>query len=234
MQLATSDKGVRQVRRVRLEAYLAGGLGLMGVVPSVNGGVISINVNSPDITGVNGGAAAGGYTPIANWGGTGVTLLLRAGESVITPGYPTWGLSGANGNLQFSGSVAVPDTFSGGALIGSYNSFSAYSALFFTSFFSPAADIPAGKYLGFRFNDGVSTDWNYGWIELTWDSAAKEFYIKSAAYESVANWAITTPSAVPEPTSGAVVALLMGGAAARQWRKKRRESQASAGESSAS
>jgi len=44
----------------------------------------------------------------------------------------------------------------------------------------------------------------------------------SAAYEDTGA-AIQTPAnaPVPEPASGAVVALLMGGTALRQWRKKR-------------
>jgi hypothetical protein len=71
---------------------------------------------------------------------------------------------------------------------------------------------------------------NYGWLEVTWDSASKDFQIFSGAYEDQVGVAIRAgdgagPAAVPEPGTWAAAALLAGGAAFVRWRKRRDETQ---------
>ena len=83
------------------------------------------------------------------------------------------------------------------------------------------SDFGPNSFLGFKTAAG-----RYGYIEVLWTASTNTFKLVSAAYESDVGVAIQTPSgggAVPEPASGAVVALLMGGTALRQWRKKRRQ-----------
>ena len=71
---------------------------------------------------------------------------------------------------------------------------------------------------------------NYGWLEVTWDSASQDFRIFSGAYEDQVDVAILAgagagPAAVPEPGTWAAAALLAGGAAFARWRKRRDEAQ---------
>jgi hypothetical protein len=58
-------------------------------------------------------------------------------------------------------------------------------------------DFGAGSYLGF-----VSQDGNAGWLEVTWDSASREFQILSGAFESEPGVGILAgATAIPEPSS---------------------------------
>jgi hypothetical protein len=92
-------------------------------------------------------------------------------------------------------------------------------------------DFGPNSFLGFRTTTG-----QYGYIEVLWTASTNTFKLVSAAYESDVGLAIQTPGGapVPEPASGAVVALLMGGTALRQWNKKRRDQETACDESLAS
>jgi hypothetical protein len=78
-------------------------------------------------------------------------------------------------------------------------------------------DFGPGSYMGFQTSQG-----NYGWLEVTWDSASADFEIFSGAYESTPNVAIRAGAgaAIPEPGTWAAAALLAGGAAFMRWRKR--------------
>lgn len=223
--MARSSKRIRN--KNRLGAYLAAGAGSLGMVSSAEAVVISINIGNPgfNIGGTNAGLPPGGYQRVKNFPTSG------AGYFFIFNSY--YGKSGfqAVNNIAFSKILNSTDT--GLKVFGSETSIDNTSYFSVVAMFKDnngtAPDIGANQYLGFRL--GSSGTYNYGYFELTWTSARNEFEIKSAAYESIANTPIFTPSdgggdgggAVPEPASGAIAALLMGGTALRQWRKKQRQ-----------
>jgi len=136
--------------------------------------------------------------------------------------YGQWGLSGFEG-LSFAngGSNASPFKFSLNDSIGSSANWGGGGD---TSLFQKYADVSpnfgSGSYMGFRTAQN-----NYGWLEVTWDSASQDFRIFSGAYEDQAGVAILAgagpgPAAVPEPGTWAASALLAGGAAFVRWRKR--------------
>lgn len=219
--MARSSKRIRN--KNRLGAYLAAGAGSLGMVSSAEAGVISINIGNTgfNIGGTNAGVQPGGYKGVYNFPTTG------AADFYILNGY--FGFTGfyAKSNIAFSRINPSPTSLKVFGSDTSIDNTSVFSGLALFKYNNDTApDIGANKYLGFRF--GSSGTYNYGYFELTWTSARNEFEIKSAAYESIANTPIFTPSgggggAVPEPASGAIAALLMGGTALRQWRKKQRQ-----------
>jgi MYXO-CTERM domain-containing protein len=75
--------------------------------------------------------------------------------------------------------------------------------------------------MGFRFGDG--TNWNYGWIEVTWTWGGSpqnsSFQILAAAYESNVGAAIVTPSGVvPLPGAAGLAAVGLVGLRGRRRR----------------
>ena len=234
-----SRTGSVRSRRDRLKTYLATGLGACGVATSAEAGVVSIDITNPDISGVNGGVSAGQYAkfvwPIAGSG------FIRIANNYFG-GYR--GLNGeynGSGRLQFaiSGGNTSPRNFSAGYQIDSNAAWSQSAS--YTSFRYQSSTAPVfgpNSFMGMRFSTNSGTDWYYGWVEVTWNGS-DEFEILAAAYEDTLNTPILAGNtggggAVPEPASGAVVALLMGGTALRQWRKKRRENDAANSDSLAS
>ena len=83
-------------------------------------------------------------------------------------------------------------------------------------------DFGSGSHMGFRVDDGIG-DFNYGWLEVTWNSATDRFQILSGAYESDLNTPILAGSgaitAIPEPSTYAVAAglLILG---VWSWRRR--------------
>ena len=78
--------------------------------------------------------------------------------------------------------------------------------------------------MGFRFGGG--SDCDYGYLEVTWNSAHTTWQVLSGAYESTPNTAILTPAPVPEPGAatmafGALASLCLGGRALKRWRQQR-------------
>jgi hypothetical protein len=235
-----SRTGSVRSRRDRLKTYLATGLGACGVASSAEAGVVSININSPNISGVNAGLSAGSSITITPW------PIAGAGYIDIYNSYGGyWGLDGdyggGDGELQFAinGGYASPRNFSAGSPIdNSANWTSGAPATVFRSGTYLAPAFAPNSFMGMRFTTNLGTDWYYGWVEVTWNGS-DEFEILAAAYEDTLNTPILAGNtggggAVPEPASGAVVALLMGGTALRQWRKKRRENDAANSDSLAS
>jgi hypothetical protein len=106
-----------------------------------------------------------------------------------------------------------------------------YKTLFSVVTFGPVVntspDFGSGSYMGFVFGSG--SNFNYGWIEVTWSGSTNTFEILAAAYESQANTAILAGDvgsvSAPAPSPASLLALIAGGAALRQWRQRRRSKQ---------
>jgi hypothetical protein len=226
---------IGSVRRARLEAYLAAGVGAVGLAASSEAGVVII-----DLTGKTGDNM--GISP-----GPGAFPAGFQSFSDIVPRATVFGWNNYNGNFGISvqtpgGGLAVtgyspystPVIFGSGALINSSSGVfdGNYLASAFKSNYRTVADVGPNSYLGF-----LTTAGQFGYFEVLWTSSTNTFRLVSGAYESNPGDSIQTPagfSAVPEPSSMAVVALLVGGTALRQWRKKRRDQVATSDESLAS
>ena len=224
----------------RLLAALTLGIAAAALVPSVEAGVVTINLTDTrndgttttddTIAGVNAGVTAGNFLILANWLGANTGTLNLTNAVAITY-VVVWGPVGSD-NLEFayaSGTIG-PARFSGGALIDSSDfSYSPSSSDAFLRIdvgpttISLAPAFGAGNYLGFRFGSGGT--YNYGYLGATWDGSSN-FQITSGAYESTAGQSITIPggggSSVPDSSSTGLMGLLFAGAAVRQWRKSRR------------
>jgi len=216
--MKTTKKSVGgSARRARLEAYLAVGVGAIGLAASSEAAVISIDLTGK--TGDNMGVAAGGFQNMFD-------VLPNSQQLLVVNGYNgNTGLSVQGGGglaLTGGGAFDTPVKFGSGATIDSSSSFNnGYVPSAFKNNFRTVGDFGANSFLGFMTAAG-----QYGYFEVTWTASTNTFKLISAAYESTPGVAIQTPSgggAVPEPASGAIAALLMGGTALRQWRKKRRE-----------
>ena len=222
-------------RRYRLNTYLATGLGACGLASSAEAAVVSINITSPNISGVNAGVASGAKTVITSWPIAGAGTL-EIHNAYVNDDETLWGFDGESngaGRLDFaySGVYADPRNFSAGSLIDSSANWTSRGNDTAFRYISGPNDFKApvfgtNSFMGFRFSTNGNVDVYYGWLEVTWNGT-DTFQILAAAYEDTPNTAIAAGStgggAVPEPASSAVVALLMGGTALRQWRKKRCE-----------
>ena len=208
----------------RLGAYLAAGLGVSGAAMSTSEAaivIIDIGPSGFNIGGVNAGLRYGNYLKRNNFPFTGAGMLFDANGS-----YHLWGLF-CNSGLSFAsgGSYASPSKFSLGDSIGGYANWNLSPDMLFQYFSDVSPNFGPGSYMGFRTAQN-----NYGWLEVTWDSASQDFQIFSGAYEDQAGVAILAgagagPAAVPEPGTWAAAALLAGGAAFARWRKRRDETQ---------
>ena len=229
-------------RRARLGAYLATGVGSIGLGTSADAGVISIDLTG--YTADNMGIAPGpGSYPT----GRGVINNFKPGNKLrgfnnlhgaytgVSLQSQDGGISTLVGILTTSGNgiYDIPINVGAGVSIGPSSGYfqGGYSSTVFKNGLRSAPDFGPSSFLGFRTTTG-----QYGYIEVLWTASTNTFKLVSAAYESDAGVAIQTPSGapVPEPASGAVVALLMGGTALRQWRKKRQASQEACNEDLAS
>jgi len=204
----------------RLGAYLAAGLGVSGAAMSTSeAALITINIGPSgfDIDGVDAGLDYLYKESRNNF------PLNGAGRLFVNNGlFANWGLYGGNG-LSFAsgGSAASPSKFSLGDSIGSSANWGGnQSQSMFRANYDVSPNFGSGSYMGFKTSQG-----NYGWLEVTWDSASRDFQIFSGAYEDQVGVAIRAgggagPAAVPEPGTWAAAALLAGGAAFVRWRKR--------------
>jgi hypothetical protein len=112
-----------------------------------------------------------------------------------------------------------------------YRGFSLFRAQYSNYYFgyiplSYAPDWGPGSYIGFRARPtDTSTDWTYGYFEVTWTNATNTFEVLSGAYESTVNTAIAVQAVVPEPSAIALAgvgALALGAGAIRKARKARK------------
>jgi hypothetical protein len=208
----------------RLGAYLAAGLGVSGAAMSTSEAaivIIDIGPSGFNIGGVNAGVADGWTRNVFNFPFTGAGTM-----GVTNDYYQKSGLTGYQG-LSFAAgdSPASPFNFSLGASIGSSATWGVGQSSIFQSYSDVSPNFGSGSYMGFRTAQN-----NYGWLEVTWDSASQDFRIFSGAYEDQVDVAILAgagagPAAVPEPGTWAAAALLAGGAAFARWRKRRDEAQ---------
>jgi hypothetical protein len=199
----------------RLAAYLAAGVGASMVgTPDAEAAVVTINVGPTglNITGSNAGLASGGYRIVSNWlgGGTGTLTVYSAAIG------PFWGLGGSYG-LEFALSTpgfAKPRNFGAGTTVNAsavFTNVASQSSFKWGSFYT-SPDFGANSFMGFRFASG--SNWNYGYLEVTWTSSTNTFQILSGAYESSVNTGIV----VPAPSALALLAL--GGGAFRRARAR--------------
>lgn len=232
-------------RRARLAAYMATGVGAIGLGTSSQAAVVSIDLTG--YTGDNMGIAPGpgayptGRLTINNFGGSGTKLIAFNNVYGNYTGLSVQSMAGGStpvGTLitTGSGSNDTPINVGAGVAVGPSSGYFAegYSSTVFKNSLRSAPDFGPNSFIGFRTVAG-----QYGYIEVLWTASTSTFKLVSAAYESTPGVAIQTPGgggggAVPEPASGAVVALLMGGTALRQWRKKRRDQETACDESLAS
>ena len=204
-------------RRARLEAYLAAGVGAIGLGTCTEAAIVSIDLTGK--TGDNMGVAPGGFQDFYD-------VLPNNQRLSVLNNYGIYGMRGLsvqNGGgiaATWGNSFATPVKFGAGETIGSSSSFmDSYSPTVFKSTWRTSPDFGPNSFLGFKTAAG-----QYGYFEVLWTASTNTFNLVSAAYESTPGVAIQTPAgAVPEPASGAIAALLMGGTALRQWRKKRRQ-----------
>lgn len=210
-------------RRARLGAYLVTGVGAIGMGSSADAGVISIDLTG--FTGDNMGISSGGFSMLYFIPGSTLFAVnaYNGNTGISVQGITGAGIAATAGN----GSADTPIKFGPGSVIGpTSGSFdSGYSTTVFKSPARTAGDFGPNSYIGFK-TDLVNGVNYYGYIEVLWTASTNTFNLVSAAYDDTGA-AIQTPGGapVPEPASGAVVALLMGGTALRQWRKKRQASQ---------
>jgi len=191
--------------------------GLTSLAQNARAALITIDIGSFGIGGINGGASSGNYRDVADFPISGNTVrLLNNYASVAT------GIDGYIGIAFATGAgAATPVKFSLGASIGSGSSYAVEPGSLFKAGPSVSPDFGAGSYMGFKTSQN-----NYGWLEVTWTASPRQFQILSGAYESTPNVAIlagaTAP--IPEPGTWAAMAIFAGGAAFAGWRRRRAES----------
>ncbi|MGA0420887.1 MAG: hypothetical protein ACO3P9_12790, partial [Phycisphaerales bacterium] len=180
------------------------------------------NVNGQNITGANAGLSDGNKHSISNWLGTGTGRLEIYSNYFNGDRY--WGLDGddeAGVFLDFAvngSSFASPRNFGASTTIdGSSTWTGSANRTVFKYNSSTSPDFGAGSFMGFRFGSGSS--WNYGYLEVTWNSTTNTFQILSGAYESTANTSIlagATAAAVPGGGVSAMALMALGGGAFRR------------------
>ena len=222
----------------RLLAALTLGIAAAAVVPTVEAGVVTINLTDTringttttddTIAGVNAGVTQGGAILISNWLGVG-SGDLRIYNGGFKASFQLKGFELENGAVISYLTGGYLTLLSGGDVVDSSdfgNPVSPYS-FFRLDTIAPIYAMPAispnTSYVGFRLGFGPS--YNYGYLGVSWDGSSN-FQITSGAYETTAGQSITIPggggSSVPDSSSTGLMGLLFAGAAVRQWRKSRR------------
>ena len=206
----------------RLAAYLATGIGAgLVATPSADAAIVNIDLTSTgfDLDGVNAGVSYFSSTSRPNFpiSGGGTVGALNAGAFGV-------GIFGSD-NLNFASGYgfSTPVKFTLNQSIGSSTNWTysaSNSAFAYQSFESP--DFGSGSYMGFKTAQG-----NYGWLEVTWAGATDTFQIYSGAYESTAGVAIAAgATAVPEPSTIALLTLGAAGVAIQRQRAKKKQAAA--------
>ena len=148
-------------RRTAAAAAIASvGAGILGT-QSAEAEIVPINIGPTgfNITGVNGGVAAGTYQIIRDFPISGNNIL-----TVYNGFYNAQGLT-FNHGFAFNGTVASPHEFLGGATIDSGSNFeNDYEGTGFRVDNNRSPAFGDNSYLGFKTYLG-----NYGWIKATWN-----------------------------------------------------------------
>ena len=179
--------------------------GLLFSAGTAQAEIISINIGPSgfNIGGSNGGVPYDDFAVLSNFPISDNTLALynNLGLNRITGllGVPT----GTNLMFANEGSPASPHKFSRNDSIGStYQDWTAGQESYFRISSSVSPNFGSGSYMGFLTSQG-----NYGWLEVTWTASSDQFQILSGAYESSPNTAILAGAvAVPEPSTYAMLA----------------------------
>jgi hypothetical protein len=219
-----------QVDRARLASYLTVGVtGALMATAHSEAAVVMIdltNVQSNDITGPNAGVTSGQALSIYDWLGTnsGSLELFNNYQPYYTTSsyFGVKGGSGAGGSRLYfatNGSIASPTNFGAGSSIDSVAGWAGYTyqSVFRFSSSTASANFGPNSFIGFRF--GSAGNYNYGYLEVTWNSTTNVFQFISGAYETTVNTSIlagATPSAVPGGGLSAMALMALGGGAFRR------------------
>lgn len=207
----------------RLGAYLAAGLGASTVAtPTADAAIVIIDIGPSgfNIGGLNGGVTYGESDSISNFpfssaGILGISNFYSYGLKKGLYGNVNIGIAVNTSNSFFD--LASPTNFALNATIDGGSNFTGdgyYTFFNYGNFVSPS--FGPGSYMGFK----TATN-NFGWLEVTWDSATKNFEILSGAYEDQVGVGILAgATAVPEPSSS-LLTLVAGGAAFARRRRQR-------------
>ena len=199
----------------RLGGYLTAAVSCSTLASTASAAVVSLDISSID--GINGGIAVGNYQHFyLSSLSPGLSGILELYNGF----YGTNGLDGDYGlNLATTANdaKATPRNFSSGSLIDASANFEDFSpfTVFRYDLSTASPDFGANSFIGFRSADG-----NYGYFEVTWSAATNTFQILSGAYESVAGVGITTPAAIPEPSTAV---LSLGALAAGAFIRRRKQ-----------
>ena len=192
--------------------------GITSFAQNAQAELITINIGSFGIGGINGGLNDYSSSFIAHFPISGDDLRLYNNYN----GNFT-GLLGDLNRLRFAAgaSAATPVNFGLNGLIGSGSNYTGDAESLFRFYTISSPIFGAGSYMGFK-----TTQNNYGWLEVTWTpsspSSSEQFQILSGAYESTPNVAIRAGAApIPEPGTWAAMAIFAGGAAFAGWRRRK-------------
>jgi hypothetical protein len=206
-----------QAARRRAAAAIASvGAGILGT-QSAEAGIVTIDLASFGMTGVNAGLTYGTFRNVYNF------PISSSGSLQLTNLSYAKGIDfGTGSKLAVNSGLTAPRNFAAGAEIGPTSYFTRYAKYQrFKYLSSQSAVFGANSYLGFQTSQG-----NYGWLRATWDGT--NFQLYSGAYESVAGTPINagaTGTAVPEidPTGlASAMSLVMGSAAMLEQRRRKR------------